>query len=130
MTGRAAPDPASVGAGPSVNGPLPPNRRPRPREAPELAGAVERFCRSLVRRCAEEGDADAFAALAGLADTLDGHVLDAVAALRAAPWALSWEEIGQASGRSRQGAQQRWRRAGPGARRPGGQPAHLRTPSR
>jgi hypothetical protein len=113
---------------PGVNQPLTPERPKRVREAPEMRGAVERFMRSLVRRCVEDGDLDAFAALVDLEDALRAYTLDAVTGLKADPHGYSWAEIGEAIPRpvSRQGAQQRWRKAGAGGRKPGGQPADRR----
>jgi hypothetical protein len=63
--------------------------------------------------------------LVRLRDELDGHILDAVARLRAEPWCYSWSAIGRTLGITRQSAAERFRKAG-GACRPGGQPAHLR----
>lgn len=63
--------------------------------------------------------------LADLEEELHGHLLDAVARLRAEPWCYSWAQIGRALGVSAQAAQQRFGKVG-GARRPGGQPVHLR----
>jgi hypothetical protein len=63
--------------------------------------------------------------LVRLADMLDRDLTDAVARLRAEPWAYSWSQIGAALGISRQAAQQRFAKVG-GARRPGGQPAGRR----
>jgi hypothetical protein len=53
-------------------------------------------------------------------------VIDAgVDACRGEQWKASWTEIGEATGMTAQGAQQRWGSLG-GARRPGGQPSNLR----
>jgi hypothetical protein len=106
-----------------VNRALTPAPRQREIEAPEFAAFLRRILRAYARRVAA-GDLDALGDLARLREELDGHLTDAVAALRN-DWAYSWQEIAQVLGISRQAAQQRWRKAG-GARQPGGQPGHLR----
>jgi hypothetical protein len=106
-----------------VNRALTPAPQRREVENPEFAAFTRRILRAYARRVAA-GDLDALGDLARLRAELDGYLSDAVAGLRN-DWAYSWQEIAKALGVRRQAAQQRWRKAG-GARRPGGQPGHLR----
>lgn len=87
-------------------------------------GMVGRCLRALARRIGD-GQIEELGALVRLEDELHGNVIDAVARLRAEPYCYSWSMIGKALGVSPQAAQQRFAKVG-GARRPGGQPAHLR----
>jgi hypothetical protein len=100
--------------------PAPPRREV---ENPEFAAFVRRILRAYARRIGA-GDLDALADLAQLRAELDGHLLDAVAALRH-DHAYSWQELAEVLGTSRQAVQQRWGKVG-GARRAGGQPGNLR----
>lgn len=91
-----------------------------------LDGAmVERCLRALARHAAD-GDLVALVDLARLRDHIDGHLVDAVANLRAEPLCMSWAEIGAVLGITRQAAAERFAKAGGGARRTGGQPRRLR----
>ncbi len=91
-----------------------------------LEAGLERQLRAIVRR-AGEGDIEALAVLQRLADQLPGLMTDAVAGLRSEDGGChSWTEIGGALGVGRSAAQERFAKAGAGARRVGGQPAHLR----
>ena len=85
---------------------------------------VSRCLRALSRHVGD-GALHELADLDRLRDELDGHLMDAVARLRAEPWCYSWSQIGKTLGVSAQAASQRFAKAG-GARRPGGQPGHLR----
>ncbi len=88
------------------------------------AAMVSRCLRALARHVGD-GALHDLAELARLDQEVHGHLLDAVARLRAEPWCYSWSAIGQELGVSAQAAQQRFGKVG-GARRPGGQPGHLR----
>jgi len=88
------------------------------------AGMVSRCLRALSRHVGDGAITD-LAELVRLADELDGHLIDAVARLRAEPWCYSWSQVGQALGISAQAAHKRFHKVG-GARQPGGQPGHLR----
>lgn len=72
-----------------------------------------------------DGDASSLRELADLHAAVDAALAEAVARLRNGPYPHSWAQIGRALGITRHAAMQRWPEAG-GARRPGGQPAHLR----
>jgi hypothetical protein len=85
-----------------------------------------RLLRAYVRRIGDgDGDLVALVELAALRDEIDAYLVDAVAQLRHSTRPASWAEIGLAFGISRQTAQERYGKVG-GARRPGGQPGHLR----
>lgn len=90
----------------------------------DFAGFIRRAIRAHGRRVGD-GDVDALPELAQLRDEVDVALAEAVAGLRAAPHAHSWQRIADALGVTRQAAMQRWPSAH-GARRPGGQPADLR----
>lgn len=85
---------------------------------------MSRNLRALARHVGD-GALHELADLDRLRDELDGHILDAVARLRAEPWCYSWAQIGKTLGISRQAAAQRFAKAG-GDRRPGGQLADRR----
>jgi hypothetical protein len=104
---------------------LTPKRSRRERENPEFAALFRRLMRAYTRRVGASGDLDAVAEFARLREESEGHLTDMVAMLRHEPWSYSWAEVGRALGISRQSAQERFAKAG-GARRPGGQPGHLR----
>jgi hypothetical protein len=104
---------------------LTPKRSRRARENPEFAALFRRLMRAYTRRVGASGDLDAVAEFARLREESEGHLTDMVAMLRHEPWSYSWAEVGRALGISRQSAQERFAKAG-GARRPGGQPGHLR----
>lgn len=88
---------------------------------------VSRWLRALALHVGDGAISD-LGDLDRLRDELDGHILDAVARLRAEPWCYSWTQIGRALGVTPQAAAQRFAKAqnALGARRPGGQPGHLR----
>lgn len=110
----------------------PPGRKPglrperaRPRAETEPYGAfVRRAIRAYGRRIGE-GEIEELAGLLELHALIDAVAAEAVRELRAEPNAHAWQAIADAVGLTRQGAMLRWPRAG-GARRRGGQPAHLR----
>lgn len=93
-------------------------------ETPDFILFARRVISAAGRRVAE-GDLPALADLDGLRAELDHAIAEAVKGLRAAPNAYSWAAIGDTLGTTRQAAMQRWPDAS-GARRPGGQPGHLR----
>lgn len=88
--------------------------RAREVEASELAGAVQRFLRALVRR-AGEGDSEAVEALNAVHQATGQALTDGVRAWRAfqpahnAP-AYSWTDVASLLGITRQAAQQRFGR--------------------
>jgi hypothetical protein len=91
---------------------------------PVDAALMSRLLRALARQIGDGALSD-LAELDRLRHEIDGHLLDAVARLRAEPWCYSWSQIGRTLDISPQAAAQRFAKAG-GARRPGGQPGHLR----
>ena len=91
---------------------------------PVCVADVRRWLRTLARHVGD-GQIEELGALARLEDELHGNIVDAVARLRSEPHCYSWSMIGKALGVSPQAAQQRFGKVG-GARRPGGQPGHLR----
>ena len=113
--------PRGCGVGPA----LPPARRRREVENADFAAMFSRLMRAYTRRVDASGDLDALAEFARLLEEGNRHLVDMVAVLRHEPWCYSWAEIGRALGIFRQSAQERFAKAG-GARRPGGQPGHLR----
>ena len=92
----------------NVKARLTPNRRRRSVENDEYASFIRRVICAYARRVAA-GDADALAAMAGLATELDDAIRQAVSGLRQAGY--SWAEIAARLGVTRQAAQQRWGRA-------------------
>jgi hypothetical protein len=84
---------------------LTPRRRKRVVENDEYAAFAHRVIRACSRRVAQ-GDIDALAAMAVLADDLDTAIRDAITGLRARGY--SWADIGTRLGITRQAAQQRW----------------------
>lgn len=99
--------------------------RAQPRAETEPYGAfVRRAIRAYGRRIGG-GEIEELQGLIDLHSLIDAVVDKAVADLRAEPNACSWQAIADVVGLTRQGAMMRWKNAG-GARRPGGQPAHLR----
>jgi hypothetical protein len=110
-----------------VNPVLRPKRPKVERDNATYGEMFPRLLRAYVRRIGDgDGDLAALAELAALRDELEAHLVDAVAVLRHSTRPASWTEIGMALGTTPQAAQQRYGKVG-GARRPGGQPAHLRT---
>lgn len=106
---------------------LTPKRRKRERENGEIVAMIRRMLRALVRRGADgEGDLAVLEDMTALIAELDGYRTDLIAELRHSTRPASWAEIGRTLGVSRQVAQRKYGKVG-GARRPGGQPAHLRT---
>jgi hypothetical protein len=93
-------------------------------DRPVDTAMISRCLRALSRQVGD-GALHQLPELVRLRDELDGHILDAVARLRAEPWSYSWSAIGRTLGITPQSAAERFHKAG-GARRPGGQPAHLR----
>lgn len=92
---------------------------------PVSVADVARWLRALGRHVGDDGQIEELGALVRLEDELHGNIVDAVARLRSQPYCYSWAMIGKALGVSPQAAQQRFAKVG-GARRPGGQPGHLR----
>jgi len=94
----------------------------------QYAAFMGRLLRSFGRKATEgELDTTALTQLVELRELLDAQTAETVAALRAAPDAPSWEQIGSALGITRAAAYKRYgvgEQAG--VRKPGGQPAHLR----
>lgn len=93
-------------------------------ETSAYAAFMRRVMKAYAKRVGA-GDIAALPELVALRDELDEYILAAVAELRSERWNYSWAQIGDALGISRQAAQKRFSEAG-GARRPGGQPGHLR----
>ena len=93
-------------------------------EAPEYAAFARRILGAMSKRVSA-GDVAALPDLLGLQADLDRFIDEAVAGLRAEPWAYSWAQIADVVGTSRQAAQKRWGHLG-GARKVGGQPTELR----
>ena len=95
------------GCGPQsgVNRRLTPNRRPKTVENDEYAAFLRRAIRAFGRRMGQ-GDIDALADAAFLADQLDTAIRTAIKGLRARGY--SWADIGRQLGVTRQAAQQRW----------------------
>jgi hypothetical protein len=105
---------------------LRPKRAKVERDNGGYAEMFPRLLRAYVRRIGNgDGDLVALAELAALRQELDGYVVDAVAQLRHSTRPAPWAEIGLTLGTTPQAAQQRYGKVG-GARRPGGQPGHLR----
>lgn len=114
-------------ASPSASGvkaTLRPKRRRERVETESYLAFIRRAIRAHGVRVAT-GDVEDLAGLLALRDDLDEAIAVAVAGLRAEPQSCSWQAIADAAGITRQAAAQRWAQAR-GARRPGGQPAHLR----
>jgi hypothetical protein len=93
-------------------------------ENSDFSKFVARVVRAAGRRVAD-GDIDGLSELVALRADLDAAIENAVIGLRAEPHAQSWGAIAARLGVTRQAAMQRWPQAR-GARRPGGQPSHLR----
>jgi hypothetical protein len=87
-------------------------------ETGQYGDFIRRAVRAYGRRVGA-GEVDELADLLSLRDVVDEAVAQAVAELRDEPHAHSWQRIADVVG------MQRWPDA-PGARRAGGQPAHLR----
>lgn len=88
---------------------------------------VRRLLRAYTKRARQDGgvDIDALKQLAEIQAELDTQTAEVVAALRADGW--SWNDIGQALGLDRSAAYRRYKHLDPDtARKPGGQPGHLR----
>lgn len=97
-------------------------------ENDEYAGFLARALRAYARRVGG-GDIEALPLLVNLRQRVDDAILQAVADLRAEPWGYSWGEIARVLGITPQTAYERWMhsaRLKPPARKPGGQPGHLR----
>jgi hypothetical protein len=97
--------PAALTAQFTVNKPLTPKRRSRVVENDEYAAFLRRVIRAYSRRVAE-GDIEAIAVMAALADDLEEATRQAITGLRG--WGYSWADIAMRLGITRQGAQQRW----------------------
>jgi hypothetical protein len=105
---------------------LTPKRRRRAVGNDEYGTLLRRLLRAWVRRGADgDGDLAVLEDMTALAGELEGYRIDLIAELRHSSRPASWAEIGRALGTSRQVAQRRYGKVG-GARRPGGQPGHLR----
>jgi hypothetical protein len=89
----------------TVNKALTPKRRTRVVENDEYAAFLRRVIRAYSRRIAE-GDIEAIATMAGLADHLDTAIRQAITGLRG--YGYSWADIALRLSITRQGAQQRW----------------------
>ncbi len=96
----------------------------RTTENPDYAAFLRRAIAAHGRRVAD-GDIDALPELEALARSVSAALDEAVAGLRAEPNAYSWQQLADVLGVSRQAVMKRWPAAA-GARRPGGQPHHLR----
>lgn len=95
----------------------------------EYLAFARRVLRSYGRRAVTDGaDGDTLAALATLREEIDAQTRATVHAMRSADGgAYSWQEIGDALGITRAAAFKRYGAGDPAsARRPGGQPVHLR----
>jgi hypothetical protein len=89
----------------TVNKALTPKRRTRVVENDEYAAFLRRVIRAYSRRIAD-GDIEAIATMAGLADHLDTAIRQAITGLRG--YGYSWADIALRLSITRQGAQQRW----------------------
>jgi hypothetical protein len=76
-------------------------------ETRDFLQMLGRMMRAASRRCAES-DEDEFRELLELERVLDAALQEAASGLRAS--GMSWQQLGEAAGISRQGAQQRWGR--------------------
>ena len=84
---------------------LTPKRPRRQVENDEYSAFIRRIPRAYARSVGD-GDVEALALMAGLADEIDTAIAEAVKGLRARGY--SWAEIGSRLGITRQAAQQRW----------------------
>jgi hypothetical protein len=80
-------------------------RRRRPRDNNDYLDMVRRIIHAAGHRVAE-ADADQLAQLVALRAELDEAILDAVRGLRDAD--ITWQDIGTATGTTRQAAQLKW----------------------
>lgn len=121
--GVAVPGDASDRSG--INTGLNPNLPKRVTPIDELFLAARRILGALGRRF-EDGDCTQLRELVEVRSMVETTITEAVRGLRHDPdLPASWADIGEALGVTAQAAQKRYGHVG-GARRPGGQPAHLR----
>ena len=102
-----------------------PRRTTRPpTDSSEYLGFMERITRNLAKRAVFDG-IDSLHSLAVVSQMQEEVMAELVTYLRSEEGgAHSWTQIGEALGITKQSAQTRF--GGSGARKPGGQPAHLR----
>ena len=101
-------------------------RAKREVETSAYAAFARRILRAMGLRVSA-GDVAALPELLALRDEVDAQIDATIGALRSEPWHYSWQQIGEATGMTRQAAQKRWGHVlTKNARQVGGQPASLR----